>query len=584
MRLRALATTVLVAVPLALTGLQLSATAAPTITDVRPTTLVEGQPFQVVGKVPPRGRPVVLQRHVGKKWKVVDRKRTGQRGRYSFTTGRRLDGCTYADYRVVAPKHGRQHRVVKAFRERVIKQLATLIAPVDVRPGVAFDLDLYLVPGTKGRPVRLERRTGDRWVAVAARKLTNTGSATFRDVSMPGTSASFRVTAPAWKKLDRVRSKPVPVTARAAEPAPAPAIERIPGDVQPDVESRGILFSRDGRYVAFVSKATNLHAGDVPGTDDLFLTDRETRTTAHVAGVPAGEWLFLDSITDDGRFVVFETKAGSLVPGDTNNETDVFVYDRDLDAVTRESVGTGGVQGDASSSGGVISADGKQIEFSSQAQNFRADHRWGTFIRDRVAGTTTLYDKGGYPGISDDLRHQVSASSPSDDACDLNGEADATVHDLATGTGTRVSISADFPGSARNEDFILRVQSPVMSQDRRYVAYAFTDGSFHTSAYVTDRTTGSTRRIPVSVASTSPAEVSISADGSRVAVRSGPQVAVSDWMRGQLWTYDVSTPDTHVGGPLLTADGSAFAFTSTRTDLVPGDTNGAADVYVAHLG
>jgi hypothetical protein len=89
--------------------------------------------------------------------------------------------------------------------------------------------------------------------------------------------------------------------------------------------------SSDGRWVTFESFASNLVAGDTNGANDCFVHDRWTGTTTRVdvttAGAQAGGALG-PSLSADGRFVVFESNSSTLVPGDNNNYTDVFLRDR----------------------------------------------------------------------------------------------------------------------------------------------------------------------------------------------------------------------------------------------------------------
>src|SRR5437899_2579203 len=54
-------------------------------------------------------------------------------------------------------------------------------------------------------------------------------------------------------------------------------------------------------------------------------------------------------ISSDGRFVAFYSFASNLVPGDTNDVTDVFVHDRQTGATGRVSIATDGTQGDQDS-------------------------------------------------------------------------------------------------------------------------------------------------------------------------------------------------------------------------------------------
>jgi Tol biopolymer transport system component len=90
--------------------------------------------------------------------------------------------------------------------------------------------------------------------------------------------------------------------------------------------------SADGRYVAFASALTTLVPGDSNQTADVFVRDRLAGTTERVnvalADGQANSWSYNPSISADGRVVAFESTASDLVPGDTNNTSDVFVSDR----------------------------------------------------------------------------------------------------------------------------------------------------------------------------------------------------------------------------------------------------------------
>ena len=82
---------------------------------------------------------------------------------------------------------------------------------------------------------------------------------------------------------------------------------------------------------------------------DVFVRDRQTGTTRRVSlgpgGVQGNEHSFAPAISANGRFVAFISYATNLVPGDTNDAADVFVRDRQTGTTRRVSVGRGGVQG-----------------------------------------------------------------------------------------------------------------------------------------------------------------------------------------------------------------------------------------------
>jgi Tol biopolymer transport system component len=157
--------------------------------------------------------------------------------------------------------------------------------------------------------------------------------------------------------------------------------------------------SRDGRFVVFASRASNLVAGDVNGASDVFLHDAATGATEQVSQAGDGAIGNGDSVlgarqalSDDGRFVVFASDATNLVPNDHNGEMDVFVRDRLSRTTERVSVASDG-NGAIGQSGPLvaISADGRFVAFNSIAANVVAGDTNGVhdiFIRDRQVGRT----------------------------------------------------------------------------------------------------------------------------------------------------------------------------------------------------
>jgi len=151
--------------------------------------------------------------------------------------------------------------------------------------------------------------------------------------------------------------------------------------------------SADGRFVAFISEATNLVPGDTNGVKDIFVHDRQTGETTRVSvatggGQANGPSEGQPALNGSGRFVVFSSEASNLVPGDTNGEDDVFVHDRQTGETTRVSVATGGGQGMGGGAGGSpqLSGDGHIVAFGSEATNLVPGDTNGVqdiFIHDR---------------------------------------------------------------------------------------------------------------------------------------------------------------------------------------------------------
>jgi archaellum component FlaF (FlaF/FlaG flagellin family) len=242
--------------------------------------------------------------------------------------------------------------------------------------------------------------------------------------------------------------------------------------------------SADGRYVAFSSNADNLVSGDTNGVRDVFVHDRQTGQTSRVSVASDGTQVnnHADSpvaISADGRYVTFESRADNLVPDDTNGFQDVFVHDRQTGQTSRVSVASDGTQGNGLSSGASISSDGSYVAFFSNATNLvpgDTNNDADVFVHDRQTGQTSRVsvtssgiqgNSGSYwPFISADGRY-VAFDSAANNLVpgDTNNIQDMFVHDRQTGQISRVSVASD--GTQAND----RSYAPSVSADGRYVAF-----------------------------------------------------------------------------------------------------------------
>ena len=386
-------------------------------------------------------------------------------------------------------------------------------------------------------------------------------------------------------------------------------------------QANGLSFqpsiSRAGRYVAFDSSATNLVPGDTNGTDDVFVRDRVAGTTERVSvglgGVQANGSSTGPVITPDGRFVAFVSYATNLVPGDTNNDPDLFVRDRRTGRTERVSVATGGVQGNNGSVDPEISAGGRFVAFISAATNLvpgDTNEALDVFVRDRLAGTTERVSVGPggiqanevsfSPVISAGGRFVAFDSRATNLVPgDTNGADDVFVRDRAAGTTERVSLG---PGGAQAND---ASSFASISADGRFVAF----DSFATNlgpgdtignVFVRDRRAGTTELVSVGPRGTQANAFSlfpvISAGGRFVAFDSwATNLVPGDTNEAQ----DVFVRDRRAGttervsvGPggrqandasnvsSISPGGSFVTFVSDATNLVPGDTNNITDVFV----
>jgi Tol biopolymer transport system component len=158
--------------------------------------------------------------------------------------------------------------------------------------------------------------------------------------------------------------------------------------------------SADGRYVAFDSSATNLVSGDTNGKSDVFVRDRAAGVTYLVSknstGAQGNGYSNIASISADGRYVAFVSAATNLVSGDINGMTDIFVRDRAAGAIYLVSKNSSGVLGNGDSYGPSFSSDGRYMTFDSVATNLVSGDTNGArdiFMRDRAAGATYLVSK-----------------------------------------------------------------------------------------------------------------------------------------------------------------------------------------------
>jgi hypothetical protein len=385
------------------------------------------------------------------------------------------------------------------------------------------------------------------------------------------------------------------------------------------VEGNGLSFnssiSGDGRYVTFLSYASNLVAEDTYGTFDIFVYDTQTNTTQRASvgtgGIQANGDSFGPSISGDGRYVAFESSASNLVTGDTNRQDDIFVYDILNNMTQRVSVGLGGVEGNGLSFNSSISGDGRYVTFLSYASNLvegDTNDQGDIFVYDRQTNTTQRVSVGtggiqanGFSGdasISGDGRYVAFKSSASNLVTgDTNDQDDVFVYDRQTNTTQRVSVG---PGGIQANDGNSGV--PSISEDGRYVvfeSYASNlvagDTSNSLDIFVYDLQTNTTQRVPVGAGGGGSLTPSISGDGRYVAFESLASNLVAGDTNG---TFDVFVYDTltnsiqrvseGAGGiqangesfyPSISADGSYVTFASLASNLVEGDTNGTYDIF-----
>jgi len=346
------------------------------------------------------------------------------------------------------------------------------------------------------------------------------------------------------------------------------------GNGDSGVLSRGSI-SEDGRWVAFESQASNLVANDTNGVADIFVKDLQTgaivRITEDSSGREGNASSSSPSLSKDGRFVAFESLASNLVGGDTNGAYDIFRCDRDPDVngvfdegnsvTTRMSVRTNGVQGNADSVTPAISGDGAFVAFASSATNLVTGDTNGftdVFVRDVAASKTTQVsvDASSTP-LSNGPSHAPSISSDGAFiayssyatnlvAGDLNGYEDVFVFDRVNKFATLVSVDSTLVQGNNDSS------GAAISGDGKFVAFASyasnlvaSDTNFASDVFVHETASGLTVRASVDTTGT----------------------------EGDFDSYS----------PSLDFDGTVAAFESNSDNLSPNDTNGVSDVFVRDL-
>ncbi len=335
---------------------------------------------------------------------------------------------------------------------------------------------------------------------------------------------------------------------------------------------RQSALSADGRFVVFASLATNLVAGDSNGVSDVFIRDQRSghiRRISTSASDAQGNGISREpTISANGRFVAFSSMASNLVPGDNNAVVDVFVKDLSDGSVKRATLKSDGTEDTTSNNFFVdlapsLSADGRFIAFMTAGRLSPLDtsvHN-DIYVRDLQTGALDIVSSNSNDAIGD-FRSTGPASISAD--------------------GRYVAFSSQAFNFAPNDN---NDTVDVWRKDRttRQIAFVSTDAAGNGGLDPTDSSFGQ----------------AISADGRYVAFTSFSNVLVpgdlnnnSDVFLKDLNTGAIelmSRSDTAFGNngsnaAAISGDGRFVAFRSAANNLVLGDTNNVADIFVRDRG
>lgn len=285
--------------------------------------------------------------------------------------------------------------------------------------------------------------------------------------------------------------------------------------------------SADGRHVAFISDQQLDPLHPVPSSFHIWVRDRQLGTTVLVSksstGVPANDRSLRPAISADGRFIAFSSSATNLVPGDTNNVDDIFVHDRDADG------------------NGIFDEPGESpiVRVSVSTTGVQGNC---------VSARPTISGTGRY------IAFDSCATNWPEVAGKTFAVQDVFVHDRATGITTWVNP----PTQAAPNGF-----------NNHHSAYASISGDGRYVAFGSQATTQ-----PQNIGHFGSSEIYV-----RDTCAGGPIgcAPATQWANPQPF---VEGEPSDAFSPQISADGQFVAYESRSTLLVPGDTNGAVDIFV----
>ncbi len=269
------------------------------------------------------------------------------------------------------------------------------------------------------------------------------------------------------------------------------------------------------------------------------------------------------AISEDGRYVAFASNATNFVDGEVTTFTNVYIRDTTLGTTSRISNNTLGENANASSAGPAISANGHYVAFYSYASDLVENDTNDTgdvFLYSVTTNTITRVSVGlngtesNGPSlfeidVSADGRYVVFESNATNlVAGDDNNHQDVFLYDTDTGMTTLISTPMVVLLAGANDDSY----NPRLSADGRYIVF----DSNATNLVAGD--TNNTRDIFIR----------------DMVTQSTSLVSVA--LTGGLANSASSFPD-------LSADGRYITFLSLSSNLVAGDTNNTADIFIRDM-
>ncbi len=383
-------------------------------------------------------------------------------------------------------------------------------------------------------------------------------------------------------------------------------------------------WSADGRFALFESWASDLVAGDTNGVSDVFLADLALSTNRLISvntnGVPGNGVSGNAVLSADGRFVAFVSAASDLVPGDTNGIADVFVRDCLAGTTTLASPGALSTNSPTPAAGSgfpQISPDGRYVAYSSQATNLVSGGQTtgDLYLYDVAAKTTTCVSPAarvaaqGYFGTTNIncYSHRFSADGRflAYLACPLSTNALSPALLLRYGilSGATDIISTNASGVTADGGEIGSLAISADGARIAFIANTNNPAGLTTGVYLWDATSGGTILVSSNRDQTVSANTRCNAPGLDASGRfvwflsnstnlvvpyTTPDFHLFRWdgLSGTNQLVDTDLNGTGSAGlspaavVSASADGQSIAFEAPDGALVPGDNNRATDVFL----
>jgi Tol biopolymer transport system component len=413
----------------------------------------------------------------------------------------------------------------------------------------------------------------------------------------------------------------------SSDPSPISMVTETDAGISGNEYSEDADISGNGRYVVFESETSNLISPDT-NIRDILMRDMDTGVFSRISQTstgaePDGRSSNPD-ISDSGQVIVYESLASDLASGDDNSVSDVFSYDTATGITSLLSVSPAGTVGDAGSSNVATCVSGNYVVFQSDAANLTPGDSGSfrdIFLRDTVMDETTrvsvfsspAFTEGNgdsqHPAVSSGGRFVVFQSDAANLVADDGNEmTDIFVHDTLLRETTRVSVSSSLSSPDGNGNS----ESPDISSDGVYIVFSSQasnldstkdDAGINTDIFLHNQNTGVTRRITNSTIGNetdgSSIEPSISTDGSYIVFQSSATNLVTGDSNNEtdIFVYDTALDSISIVSvsesgtqatlestkPAISADGEYVVFQSETEDLVAGtiDFSGEANIYRA---